>query len=103
MRPATITADSASDPDLPIVAPLPPPKREWVFTLGIRNPSCFRGLSTRCEFVGGADQSLGDARAVGGVPRIVNDHQLGARPDPAQVPGPSDRRLKIKASVHQDP
>src|SRR5438309_8617242 len=103
MRPATTNADTASDPHLRIVSALPSPKREWVFTLGRRNPSCFRGLPTRCESVGGADQFLGDARAVGGVPRMVTDHQLGARPDPAKVPGPSDRRLKIKASVHQDP
>src|SRR5438309_8845293 len=103
IRPATTNADTASDPHLRIVSALPSPKREWVFTLGMRNPSCFRGLSARCELVGRADQFPGDARAVGGVPRVVNDHQLGARPDAAEVPGPGDRRLKIKASMHQDP
>src|SRR6516225_6525004 len=60
-------------------------------------------LSKRGELVGRADQCRSDPCIVSGVPRIVNHHQLRARPGPAEVPRPGDRRLKVKTSVHHDP
>src|SRR3990172_4339369 len=59
--------------------------------------------SEPCELVGGADQCLGEARVAGAVARVVNDHELGAWPHALELPRVGDRRLKVKAAVHQCP
>ncbi len=54
------------------------------------------------EAVGRADNRLRQAGSVGGVARVVDDHQLGARPDTAQFPGVRDGRLEVETPIHQD-
>src|SRR3990170_6496604 len=55
------------------------------------------------ELVGGADQFLAEARVVGGVASVVNDHELGAWPHAVELPCVGDGCLKVKSSVHHDP
>src|SRR3990170_8169806 len=60
-------------------------------------------LSEHGELVGGADQFLAEARAVGGVASVVNDHELSAWPHAVELPSVGDGCLKVKSSVHHDP
>ena len=66
-------------------------------------PGSFRTpcpATVRRKPVGGANQFLADLR-IGGMTGIVHDHELGAWPQPVQLPRIGDRRLKVEASVYQ--
>jgi len=54
-----------------------------------------------CESLGGSDQLPAEVR-VDGVARLVNDHEISARPDSLELPYACKGSLKIKAAVYQD-
>src|SRR4029077_7959770 len=45
---------------------------------------------------------FGDECRVASVPRFVDDHQVGARPNPLELPRVADGRLEIESPVDED-
>ena len=59
-------------------------------------------LSKDGEAIGCPDEFVGETRVIGGMPSVVNHHQLGAWPHALEFPGVSNGGLKVKATIHQD-